>query len=105
VLRAGRLCGLTHRNRGQFFCLNAASGKTLWTSDPRQGENAGIFAAGDVLVAATTDGSLIVFRNSPAQFDVVKRYRVAESPVWAHPVPAGRGIVIKDADSLAYWTF
>jgi len=105
VAAAGRLCGLTHRNRGQFFCLDVASGKTLWTSDPRQGENAGIFAAGEVLIAATTDGNLIVFRNSAAEFDTVKRYKVAESPVWAHPVPAGRGILIKDVDSLAYWTF
>jgi outer membrane protein assembly factor BamB len=105
VVAAGRLCGLTHRNRGQFFCLDVASGKTLWTSDPRQGENAGIFASGNVLIAATTDGNLIVFRNSPEAFDVVKRYKVADSAVWAHPVPAGRGILIKDADSLAYWTF
>jgi outer membrane protein assembly factor BamB len=105
VAGAGRLCGLTHRNRGQFFCLDVASGKTLWTSDPRQGENAGIFAAGGLFIAATTDGNVIVFRNSAAAFDVVKQYKVAESPVWAHPVPAGRGILIKDADSLAYWTF
>lgn len=105
VVAAGRLCGLAHRNRGQFFCLDAASGKTLWTSDPRQGENAGIFAAGDLLVAATTDGALIVFRNSPTAFEVLKRYKVADSPVWAHPVPAGRGVLIKDADTLAYWMF
>lgn len=105
VVAAGRLCGLSHRNRGQFFCVDAAAGKTLWTSEPRQGENAGIFAVGDVLVAATTDGALIVFRNSATAFEVVKRYKVADTPVWAHPVPAGRGVLIKDADTLAYWTF
>ena len=105
VVAAGRICGLTHRNRGQFFCLDGASGKTLWTSDPRQGDNAGIFTAGDLFVAATTDGMLTVFRNNPTAFDVVKRYKVAESAVWAHPVPAGRGVLIKDADTLAYWMF
>jgi outer membrane protein assembly factor BamB len=105
VLAAGRLCGLTQRNRGQFFCLDASSGKTLWLSEPRQGDNAGIFAAGDVFVAATTDGALAVFRNSPSAFEVIKRYRIADSPVWAHPVPAGRGVLIKDAEALAYWTF
>jgi outer membrane protein assembly factor BamB len=105
VVAAGRICGLTHRNRGQFFCADAASGKTLWTSEPRQGENAGLFGAGDLFLAATTDGTLLVFRNSPAAFEVVARYSVADTPVWAHPVPAGRGVLIKDADSLAYWTF
>jgi outer membrane protein assembly factor BamB len=103
VLASGRLCGLTHRNSGQFFCVDAASGKTLWTSDPRQGDNAGLFAAGDVFVAVTTGGTLIVFRSSASAFDVVARYTVADTPVWAHPVPAGRGVLIKDADSLAYW--
>ncbi len=105
VVAAGRICGLTHRNRGQFFCLDGASGKTLWTSDQRQGENAGIFVAGDLFVAGITDGTLLVLRNSPTAFEVVKRYKVADSPVWAHPVPAGRGVLIKDADTLAYWTF
>jgi outer membrane protein assembly factor BamB len=105
VVAAGRLCGLTHRNRGQFFCADAASGKTLWTSEPRQGDNAGLFAAGAVFVAATTDGTLLVFRNSPAAFEVVARYTVADTPVWAHPVPAGRGVLIKDADTLSYWIF
>ena len=105
VLSAKRLCGLTHRNRGQFFCLDATSGKTLWVSDPRQGENAGIFSAGDLFIAATTDGNLIVFRNNPTEFNVVKRYKVADSPIWAHPVPAGRGILIRDAETLAYWSF
>jgi outer membrane protein assembly factor BamB len=105
VVAAGRLCGFTHRNRGEFFCADVESGKRLWTSEPRQGENAGIFAVGDVLVAATTDGTLIVFRNSATAFEVVKRYKVADTPVWAHAVPAGRGVLIKDADTLAYWTF
>ncbi len=105
VVAGGRICGLTHRNRGQFFCLDGASGKTLWTSDQRQGENAGIFVAGELFVAGITDGTLLVFRNSPSAFEVVKRYKVADSPAWAHPVPAGQGVLIKDADTLAYWTF
>lgn len=105
VLSKGRLFGLSHRNRGQFFAVDAATGKTLWTSDPRIAENAGIFAAGDVLVASTTEGELVVFRNSATGFEVVKRYKIAASPIWAHPVPAGRGILIKDADTLAYYLF
>ncbi len=91
VVAAGRICGLTHRNRGQFFCLDGASGKTLWTSDPRQGENAGIFSAGDLFVAGMTDGTLLIFRNSPTAFDVVKRYKVATAPPGPIPFPPGEG--------------
>jgi len=46
VLDGGRLYGLSHRKRGQFFCLDAATGKTAWLSDGRQGENAAMVAAG-----------------------------------------------------------
>ena len=64
-----------------------------------------MIVAGDYLMAVTTEGELVVARKSAKSFDVVKRYTVAESPVWAHPAPAGRGLVIKDAEMLAYWTF
>jgi outer membrane protein assembly factor BamB len=101
----GYVYGLTHRNRGQFFCLDAKTGKTMWTTKGREGENASLVISGDLLLAATTEGELIVARQNPSAFDVVKRYTVAESPVWAHPAPAGRGVVIKDAESLTYWTF
>jgi outer membrane protein assembly factor BamB len=101
----GYLYGLTHRNRGQFFCLDAKTGKTMWTTRGREGDNASLLTAGDLLLATTTEGVFIVARQNPAAFEVVKRYTVAESPVWAHAAPAGRGVVIKDADSLTYWTF
>ncbi|MCA1559641.1 MAG: PQQ-like beta-propeller repeat protein [Acidobacteria bacterium] len=105
VVSDGVLFGLTHRNSGQFFGLDARSGKTLWTTRGREGENAALIVAGDYLMAVTTEGELVVARKSAKSFDLVKRYTVAESPIWAHPAPVGRGLVIKDAETLAYWTF
>ena len=99
------LLGLTHRNKGQFFSVDAKTGKTLWTTRGREGENASLAVAGDVILATTTEGELVVARRDPLKFDVIKRYTIAESPVWAHPVPAGRGVVIKAAETLTYWTF
>jgi outer membrane protein assembly factor BamB len=105
VATGGYLFGLTNRNRGQFFCLDARTGKTMWTTKGREGENAAIVTTDGLMMAVTTEGELIVARTSPKAFDVVKRYTVAESPVWAHPAPVDRGVVIKDADTLAYWVF
>ena len=101
----GQLCGLTHRNKGQFFCVDAKTGATAWTTRGREGENAALIAAGNVLLAATTEGELVVAQRNGAKIDIVKRYTVAESPIWAHPVPAGRGVLIKDMDTLALWEF
>ena len=105
VAAAGHLFGLTHRNRGQFFCVDAKTGKTAWTTRGREGENAALVIAGDVLLATTTEGELVVARRDPLKFEVIKRYTLAASPIWAHPVPAGRGVVIKDGEAVSYWTF
>ena len=105
VLAGGHLYGFTHRNRGQFFCLDAQTGKTLWTTRGREGENASLMTSADLLLATTTEGELVVARQDAKEFAPVKRYTIAESPIWAHPAPAGRGLVIKDAESLTLWTF
>ncbi len=105
VAAGGQLFGFTHRNKGQFFAVDVTSGKTLWTTRGREAENAALVAAGDLLLATTTEGELVVARRDPAAFAMIKRYTIADSPVWAHPAPAGRGVLIKDAESLAYWTF
>ena len=105
VESGGYLFGLTHRNRGQFFCVEARSGKTMWTTKGREGENAALVAAGGFVMALTTEAELVIFRNDSKAPDVVKRYTLADSPVWAHPAIVGGGIVVKDVESLAYWQF
>ena len=105
VESGGYLFGLTHRGRGQFFCIDPRTGKTMWTTKGREGENAALVTAGGLVMAMTTEGELVVARNSAKAFEVVKRYTLAESPVWAHPVPVGSGIIVKDLDTLAYWVF
>ena len=72
------LYGLSHRNRGQFFAIDLATGKTLWTTPGREGENASIIAAGVVLLLSTTNAELIVARANPARFEEIKRYTIAE---------------------------
>jgi outer membrane protein assembly factor BamB len=105
VESGGYLFGLTNRNRGQFFCLDLATGKTMWTTKGREAENAAFLTAGSLVMAMTTEGELVVFRSNAKAFEPVKRYTLAESPVWAHPALVGSGIIVKDLDTLAYWVF
>ncbi len=97
--------GLSTKNRGQFFALDAATGKTLWTSRGREAENASIVRAGDFLLIGTTNSELVVAKANPARFEEVKRYTVADSAMWAHPAFAGRTIIVKDVDQLIAWSF
>ena len=103
VVSGDYIYGLAARNKGEFFCLDARTGAKQWTSPGRQGDNAAIVDAGPVLLALTTDSELIVIRKNPKAFEVVRKYTVAESPTWAHPVPLGSDILIKDATTLALW--
>lgn len=104
VINRTTLYGLSHRNRGQFFALDLATGKTLWTTPGRQGENASLIAAGSLLLLSTTNAELIVARPNPAKFEEIRRYTVADSAVWAHPALAPRALLVKDVDKLICWS-
>jgi outer membrane protein assembly factor BamB len=105
VESGGFLFGLTHRNSGQFFCVDAATGKVMWTTKGREAENAALVTVQGLVMAMTTEGELVVFKANPAQFEAVKRYTLADSPVWAHPGLTADGLVVKDAETLAFWRF
>ena len=104
VLKGDRLYGFSEKRRGQFFCLDAGSGKTLWDSDGRQGDNAAMLAAGDVILGLTTQSQLVVFDASDKAYTERVRYKkMAETPTWAHPVVSGRAIFVKDEKTLVQW--
>lgn len=104
VIANGRLYGLSHRNSGQFFAIDLGSGKTVWTTPGREGENASIMTAGALLLLTTTNAELIVARAGDTRLEEVARYTVADSAVWAHPAVSGRRVIVKDAESLVCWT-
>jgi hypothetical protein len=97
--------GLSNKNRGQFFAIDAATGKTLWLGKGREADNASIVRAGSVLLLSTTNSELIVARPSATAFEEVKRYTIADSATWAHPAYAGRTIAVKDVDKLIVWSY
>jgi outer membrane protein assembly factor BamB len=103
VLDGGLLFGHSHRQKGQFFCVDAATGKTLWLSPGRQGDNAAVLAARDVLLLLTTEGELIVAKKDARAFAPVASYTVADSATWAHPALVGSTLLVKDTESLVQW--
>ncbi len=101
VLSGNLLFGMSHKNKGQFFCLDAATGKTLWTGDPRQGENAAMLISGDTIFSLTNNADLIVTSVASKGATVIKKYHVAQSETWAHPAIIGKRVLVKDQNSLA----
>jgi outer membrane protein assembly factor BamB len=104
VVIGDALYGFSPRNSGQFFALDAKTGKTLWLTEGRMADNAAVVRAGSVWLALEDDAELVVARANPAKFEPLKRYTVAESATWAQPVVSGNRILVKDLDSVTLWT-
>ncbi len=99
------LFGFSHLNRGQYFALDLDTGRILWTSEPRQAENAAIVRAGEILFSLEDDGELVVFGASRTAFEEIGRYEVAPSETWAQPTISDNRVFVKDVSMLALFTW
>ncbi len=104
VVIGDALFGFSRRASGQFFALDAKTGKVLWLGPPRQATNSAVVKAGDLLFLLNDDAELIVAKSSRTGFEPLKRYTVAESATWAQPAISGNRVFIKDVSSLTLWT-
>jgi len=125
VLKNGMLVGMSQR--GDFFCLNAQDGKTVWSApstppaaaaEPaaeggggrggRGGRGRGgygsVVDAGSVLLALSPSSELIAFQPSDKAYTELARIKVADTPTYAYPVVSGKRIFIEDQDSVTLWT-
>jgi outer membrane protein assembly factor BamB len=101
VLLNGRLFGLSQR--GNLYCLDAATGKTLWVDENRYSGFGAILGSPRALFVMTERSGLIVFAPDSDTFQSLATFQVSSGPVYATPVIAGNRIYIKDAEMLTLW--
>ncbi|HEY8232698.1 MAG TPA: PQQ-binding-like beta-propeller repeat protein [Vicinamibacteria bacterium] len=101
VLYDGRIYGLSHKKKGQWFAVDAASGRTLWLGEGRAGENAAVLAGAGALFLLDTSGALTVAAADATAFRPLRKWTVASSATWAHPVVMDDAILVKDVETLA----
>ncbi len=53
----------------------------------------------------TDSAELIVLSDRGNSYDERVRCTVAESPIWAYFVPVDGGVLVKDQDHLAFWSW
>ncbi|HLX45708.1 MAG TPA: PQQ-binding-like beta-propeller repeat protein [Bryobacteraceae bacterium] len=104
VLIGDLLIGFSHLKRGQLFAVDPRTGAILWTGSPRSGDNAALLASASTLFSLNSEGQLLVARPSAKSLGEVRRYEVADSPTWAHPVVLEDGFLVKDLKTLARWS-
>lgn len=103
VLVGDRMVGFSNQRKGQLVALDPKTGKRLWESDGRLGDNGAVVLWGSFLLVLTNGGELLVLEAGADKFSPVRRYTMADSPTWAHPVPTSAGILVKDESGLALW--
>ncbi len=102
VLKGGQIYGISQN--GVLFCLDAKDGKTLWTTQLGGKGFGSIVDAGPALLALVPQGELTVFEPSDKEFKKLTGYKVAETDTYAYPVAAGKGVFVKEKDSVSLWT-
>lgn len=125
VLKDGWLYGLSARN--ELFCASAKDGKLAWSAPfagaagaaeaapggggggGRGGRGGGmggggfgsVVDAGGVLLALTPAAELVVLAPDATAMKEVARIKLTATQTYAHPVPTGERLLIKDRDSVA----
>ena len=102
VLNAGFLYGLSADMT--FFCMDARTGKEVWTDTARRGETGGILNGGSVLLALSGNAELVAFESSSKAFTEVAKYKVSATPGYSYPIVAGNRVYVKGPTTLTLWT-
>lgn len=102
ALKDGLLFGLS--DRGRLYCMNAGTGQIAWADSAGHKNFGAVLDAGSVILALPSDPELIAFKPNGKQYEELARIKVAETPVYAHPVVSGNRIYVKDQETLTLWT-
>ncbi len=102
VLKDGALYGLTAA--GKLFCINAQNGQTAWADTSMHKPFGAILDAGPVMIALPSSSELLVYKPVASAYAEIVRYKVADTPVYAHPLLSGKRIYVKDYETLIMWT-
>jgi outer membrane protein assembly factor BamB len=116
VLKDDLLFGLSSAKK--FFCMDAKTGKVLWTDESPRGEAGGILNAGSLIIAVTGpaavkgklsenvagDSELVAFEPNGAAYKQVARYKLSPGSGLAYPIVTGNRVYVKGNSDLTLWT-
>jgi outer membrane protein assembly factor BamB len=92
--------GHSNRKKGQFVAIDSATGNIRWQTDGRDAASASIIQADNALLLTTVEGDLLVVSKDKEKFDARRKYKIADSAVWAHTAFADGEVYIKDETRL-----
>jgi outer membrane protein assembly factor BamB len=100
VIFDGMVIGVSERDKGHLFAVDASSGKTLWKTMQRMGENVEVLVCDGYLVLMADSGKLSFAKVSRTGAEVLQSYTVSDEPVTTHPILDHGWIYVKDRVNL-----
>jgi outer membrane protein assembly factor BamB len=99
IVFSGHLLGFDHR-MSRLVCVKLDTGETVWTSPGLGTKHLSLVAAGDVLLALTLEGELLVMKASTEEHVRLAKWKVSERGTYAHLAIAGNMLYIKGPEKL-----
>jgi outer membrane protein assembly factor BamB len=103
VLAGGTVYAHSSKRKGQFVAFNSTDGQIQWSTEGRAGASASVIAARKHLLFLTSDSEMFVAQLDAGAYKEVRRYTVAPSATYAHPVLLRDRLVVRDATHVTVW--
>ena len=93
-----------HLRNQRFVCINLASGKETWISQPF-GKYWSMITNGTQILALDERGELLLIEASPKELQIVARQKISNQPTWAHLAVADNHLVVRDLGAVRVLRF
>ena len=91
-----------HLQNRRFTCINLKTGEQTWTTDPF-GQYWSMVAQGDTILALDQNGSLLLIKANPKQFDLLDTRKISKTDTWAHLAVCGDELFVRELNALAVY--
>jgi len=94
-----------HLRNQRFACIEIASGKERWISQPF-GKYWSLVAQDRRILALDERGDLLLLNANPEKFELLSQRHVSDSPTWAHLAVCDNEVFVRDLKGLTVhrWT-
>lgn len=88
-----------HLRNQRFACIEIASGKERWISQPF-GKYWSLVAQDRRILALDERGDLLLLKANPEKFEVLDQRHISDQPTWAHLAVCGGEIFVRDLKGI-----